>query len=173
LHSPNFYKNYLKERMNTLVPNRIDWKRLNFSIAVQFIAYHEYFGISFITIVCLFQPIILDALKCLVVWNIITDENGICAIVVGADNRSKSLLTYLTVSIPAVSQICNFISYLSIVTRRNLKSTPMVDSNLSSNVRSTNWHSNEDFPKYQIIYPLLSLQPGPSCIRRKVWESYY
>lgn len=159
--------------MNSFVTNRINWKRLNFSLTVQFVTYHKYFGISFIIIVCLFQPIILDALKGLVVWNIVTDENSICAIVVGADDRSKSLLTYLTISIPAVSQICNLISYLSIVTRRNLKSTPMVDSNLSSKVRSTNWHSNEDFPIYQIIYPLLNLQQGPACIRRKVWESYY
>jgi len=46
-----------------------------------------------------------------------------------------------------------------------LKSTPIVESNLSSNTPSTNWQSKDDFPSLFSLYPLLSLRLKLICTR--------
>ena len=102
-------------------------------------------------------------LKTFVVRNVVAKQNGIGAVVVGADYRPEGLLAWVRENVPAVSQICNLISSLPILTLLNLKSTPMVDNKCSSYLPSTNWLSREDFPESVEMYPQLNHPPAPTC----------
>ena len=103
-------------------------------------------------------------LKTFIAGEVVTEQDGICAVVVSADDRSEGLLSCLRIEVPAVSQIWSLSSSVPTFTLRNLKSTPMVERRCSSYLPSTNWLRSEDFPLWDMGYRLRNRPPGLACI---------
>ena len=87
--------------MNIAIFEAFQWIWLYLSLSIYFIPNHKYLRVVLIVLYGLDQPVILQTLayfysyfKALVVGYVITQQNGICAVVVSTNYRPESFLPY-------------------------------------------------------------------------------